>query len=289
MRPPLLDTELKELSNGSPMMQKLLSSLASSCIRQQLRRTLEQDRARNVSLLEGLPRGRGVGFLTKCDSAAKVLSCALYEACQLAPMLREPSLRHLLTVSEREARDALNELPQPLIDDLLTLHEAHAALRHLLDGTKAAPRMEEHGFAHLKRIITYAREGGCVEEAHFFPLENLNAFKALLDAHQNGVPSLVRLLQWASPQVAANQRTRAHRASIGGITQPAAIAPVTYTSSANSAMGFNNNNGTPSSGTMPFPHINLAAVNGAISPGPTQQVKKLAADIINSPPAFLRN
>jgi len=35
-----------------------------------------------------------------------------------------------------------NELPQPVVDDLLTLHEAHATLRHLLTATDAAPRHE---------------------------------------------------------------------------------------------------------------------------------------------------
>ena len=44
-------------------------------------------------------------------------------------MLREPSLRHLLTVSEDEARDALAELPQPIVDDLLTLHEVYITPR----------------------------------------------------------------------------------------------------------------------------------------------------------------
>ena len=95
------------------MMRPLLSSLLNSSIRQQLRRTLEQNRQRNRALVTDLPRGRGVGFLTKCDSAAKVLSCALYEAWQLGPLLREPTLRHLVTCDERDARDALAEMPQP--------------------------------------------------------------------------------------------------------------------------------------------------------------------------------
>ena len=101
------------LRAGQPMMRPLLSSLLNSLIRQQLRRTLEQNRQRNRALVTDLPRGRGVGFLTKCDSAAKVLSCALYEAWQLGPLLREPTLRHLVTCDERDARDALAEMPQP--------------------------------------------------------------------------------------------------------------------------------------------------------------------------------
>ena len=92
----LLDGQLSGLAQGEPMMRPLLSSLLYSLIRQQLRRTLEQDRHRNKALLSGLPRGRGVGFLSKCDSSAKVLSCALYEARSLRPMLAEPSLRALL-------------------------------------------------------------------------------------------------------------------------------------------------------------------------------------------------
>jgi len=40
-------------------------------------------------------------------SIAQVLSCALYESRQLGPMLHEPSLRCLLTMEERLARDAL--------------------------------------------------------------------------------------------------------------------------------------------------------------------------------------
>ena len=171
---------------------------------------LEQDRQRNAALLDALPRGRGVGFLAKCDSAAKVLSCALYEARQLGPMLREPSLRGLLTISEHEARDALAELPQPVIDDLLTLHEAHAAMRHLLIdvGDANAPNPEEAGWSELRQLIRIAREGGCDDEAHFFPLEQLHPLRVALLAHQNGVPSLVKLLSWSSPQVGDQPRTR---------------------------------------------------------------------------------
>ena len=210
----LLDEELTSLAAGQPMMRTLLSSLVSSCIRQQLRRVLEGDRARNARLLDGLPRGRAIGFLAKCDSSAKVLSCALYEARQLGPMLREPTLRHLLTVSEDEARDALAELPQPVIDDLMTLNESHAALRHLLiDGT-SAPAQDEEGWTELRRLIEIARESGCEDEAHFFPLEQLPALRASLLAHQNAVPSLVRYLPWvASPQHPLNQRTRAKAGS----------------------------------------------------------------------------
>lgn len=210
----LLDHECAMLcSHGRPMLLSLLSSLLSSSIRQQLRRILESDRRRNAKLLEQLPRGRRVGFLAKADSAAKVLSCALYEARQLGPMLREPTLRHLLTLDERDARDALAELPQPIIDDLLTLHESHAALRHLLCAAAGAPTQHEEGWLEVVRLVELARELACEDEAHFFPLADLASLRAVLLAQENSVPSLVRLLDWASPQYPLNQRTRARHSA----------------------------------------------------------------------------
>ena len=98
-----LDAELARLAAGQPMLRPLLSSLLSSCLRQQLRRIFEGDYQRAAELLRGLPRGRGIGFLAKADSAAKVISCALYEARQLSPMLQDPSLRALLHKSDRDA------------------------------------------------------------------------------------------------------------------------------------------------------------------------------------------
>ena len=216
----LLDGQLSGLAQGEPMMRPLLSSLLYSLIRQQLRRTLEQDRHRNKALLSGLPRGRGVGFLSKCDSSAKVLSCALYEARSLRPMLAEPSLRALLEADERDARDVLAELPQPFLDDLLTLHEAHAALRHLLCNGGAGgathgrePVQDEPGWQALCKLLAMARLSGCADEAHFFPLEELSSLRAFLLAQQSLVPGLARMLSFQSPQHPLNQRTRAKASS----------------------------------------------------------------------------
>ena len=105
-------------------------------------------------------------------------------------------------------RDALNELPQHIVDDLLTLHEAHAALRHLLCTSPAAPRHSDAGWPDLRRLLAMSREMGCEEEAHFLPLEDFAALRAALDSQQNAVPSLVRLLHWQSPQGHVKQRTR---------------------------------------------------------------------------------
>ena len=57
--------------------------------------------------------------------------------------------------------------------DLLTLSEAHAALRHLLCGTDAAPQEGEAGWLELRRLISIARTAGCTDEVHFFPLERI--------------------------------------------------------------------------------------------------------------------
>ena len=145
--------------------------------------------------------------------ARQVLSCALYEARQLGPMLREPTLRGLLAMDPRDARDILAELPQPILDDLLTLHEAHAALRHLLCATDIrsppVPRQDEPGWEDLCRLLAFAREAGCEDEVHFLPLEELKPLRAVLLAQQNGVPSLAKLLSFQSPQHPLNQRTRA--------------------------------------------------------------------------------
>lgn len=55
-----------------------------------------------------------------------------------------------------------------VLDDLLTLNEAHAALRHLLcpGGADAAhqPHQDEPGWAHLCKLLRMAREGGCDDE-----------------------------------------------------------------------------------------------------------------------------
>ena len=190
------------------MLRTLLSSQLNSLIRQQLRRTLEADKPRNLALVDALPRGRGVLFLAKADSAAKVLSCALYEAHQLSPMLHAPSLLALLAGEERDARDAINELPEPILDDLLTLNEAHAALRHLLSAV-GAPEQGENGWRELCRLIAIARNAGCVDEVHFYPLEQLDRLIADLATQAMGVPALVRLMSWTSPQHPLNQRTRA--------------------------------------------------------------------------------
>ena len=105
------------------------------------------------------------------------------------------------------------ELPQPLVDDLLTLQEAHGALRHLLCATTVTappvPRQEESGWVHLCTLLAVAREAGGEDLAHFLPLEDLKPLRAVLLAQQAGVPSLPRLLSFQSPQHPLNQRTRA--------------------------------------------------------------------------------
>ena len=123
-------------------------------------------------------------------------------------MLREPTLRGLLSVGDEAARDALGELPAHVHDDLLTLHEAHAALRHLLCVSAAAPQPGEPAWSELTPLLVMAREAGCDDEAHFCPLEDLSRLRAVLESHQHAVPSLVRLLAFASPQHPLQQRTR---------------------------------------------------------------------------------
>lgn len=141
-----------------------------------------------------------------------MLSCALYEAHNLRPLLHEPSLQALLRADERDARDGLNALSPEMLDDLLTLHEAHAALRHLLCTTSSAPRADEPGWLELRRLLALAKDVGSGAEAHFLALEDVDGLKAYLNSKEPQVPSLVRLLDWASPQAAVHLRTRGARA-----------------------------------------------------------------------------
>ena len=73
----------------------------------------------------------------------------------------------------------------------------------------SCPQDYEAGWGEVRRLVALAREAGCADEAHFFPLEQLAPLRATLHAHQHAVPSLVRLLTWASPQHPLHQRTRA--------------------------------------------------------------------------------
>jgi hypothetical protein len=204
-----LDHELSQLAtSGRPILHSTLSDLLCSCVRLQLRRIFEHDRERAAALLTGLPRGRAVGFLAKADSAAKVLSCALYESHSLNHLLDHPTLVALLHASERDARDALRQLPSETVDELLTLHEAHAALRHLLCASSAAPRASDAGWLELRRLLALVDTHGCTDEAHYLPLSQLEQLKGWLFAQQNRVPALVRLLDWSSPQAAVHLRTR---------------------------------------------------------------------------------
>ena len=204
-----LDHELSQLAtSGRPILHSTLSDLLCSCVRLQLRRIFEHDRERAAALLTGLPRGRAVGFLAKADSAAKVLSCALYESHCLNRLLDDPTLVALLHASERDARDALHQLPSETVDELLTLHEAHAALRHLLCASSAAPRVSDAGWLELRRLLALVDTHGCTDEAHYLPLAQLEQLKGWLLAQQGRVPALVRLLDWSSPQAAVHLRTR---------------------------------------------------------------------------------
>ncbi len=223
-----LDVQLGELAgSGVPVLGAKFSELLSSSIRQQLRRMLP--RARSAALLRDLPRGRGVGWLGKCESAARILSNALYEMHNLKPLLTEPTLVSLLGASERDARDVLEQLPPETIEELLTLSEAHAALRHMIcthPDTLPTPQEGEAGWDVLSRLLGMAHAtrgvaGGaasarsvaaedCGGLDHFLPLMRLQQYRrSLLSPSEGwGVLSLVHYLEWASPQQPVHRRTR---------------------------------------------------------------------------------
>ena len=212
-----LDEELTALAErGVPLFGAKYSDLLSSAIRQTLRRLLDQPRSRSAALLRDMPRGRGLGWLAKPESAAKMLSNALYEAHQLAPLLADPALAALLGMPERDARDALEALPGSTLEELLSLSEAHAVLRHLLvgpgDPERPTPQPSEAGWAELSQLLGMARDAVgvcCGSEAHFLPLLELARCRdELARAPTESVLSLVKMLEWASPQAPVHQRTR---------------------------------------------------------------------------------
>ena len=78
-----------------------------------------------------MPRGRGVGFLSDdVNSAAKIVSNALYELHEQQALLAEPRIAALLAQSRRlGAPDGIS--PQER-EGMLAFCEAHAAVEHVL-------------------------------------------------------------------------------------------------------------------------------------------------------------
>ena len=100
---------------------------------------------RIASLVLEIPHGRGVLFLAKADSAAKVLSRGLYEYRQLAIRFCRSRRSGLSTYPRHVRRGADARRPRAAaagchIDDLLTLGESLAALKHLLCTAEARPK-----------------------------------------------------------------------------------------------------------------------------------------------------
>ena len=123
--------------DGTPVLGLRLSELLRALIRQEIRILFEGDvegavgEARGARILATVPRGRGVGFLSDdVNSAAKIVSNALYELHEQQPLLAEPRIASLLAQGRRlGAPDGIT--PQEK-EGMLAFAEAHAACEHVL-------------------------------------------------------------------------------------------------------------------------------------------------------------
>ena len=199
-----LAAEIGELRAGRRMMGRRFSELLSSLLRQQLRLVLDH---KSEDLLADLPRGRGFGYLCNVTSAAKVLSGALYGMAYFASVEEDPTIAQLLQMPQLEARNAVRSLPPEDFDDVLSLAEARAALHHLLSHP-AAPSDGDWGWPRLQELLQMAEDTECPVCSHFLRLLDVPELRAELASPSRSVTWLVKLLDWKSPQMPVNQRTR---------------------------------------------------------------------------------
>ena len=220
--------ELARLEAGGALLGGRLSSLLRSAVRQQLRKLFEAEgdgAARGAAMTASVPRGRGIGFLKDVDSAARVLSNALYEYHQLRPAALEPQARALFQRAQQQrdasALQAVRAMPDAAAVRLLTFAEAHATLRHVLpmlcaepaDG--ASPATADPAWARLTALLRMAREARCDDEALFLPLLDIVAFQAQLASEVSSAVAIQWCLDWTPAQEPANKRTRAAGAAAG--------------------------------------------------------------------------
>ena len=220
--------ELARLEAGGALLGGRLSSLLRSAVRQQLRKLFEAEgdgAARGAAMTASVPRGRGVGFLKDVDSAARVLSNALYEYHQLRPAALEPQARALFQRAQHQrdaaALQAVRAMPDAAATRLLTFAEAHAALRHWLPMIRAEPAdgvpptTADPAWARLTELLHMAREAHCDDETLFLPLLDTAAFQAQLAAELAAAVAIQWCLDWTPAQEPANKRTRAAGAAAG--------------------------------------------------------------------------
>ena len=201
--------ELEELEQGRPMMRRVYSDILSSVARQLLRTIVDNSAERSAALLRHLPRGRGLGYLGKVTSAAKVLCSALYELHFFASIAHEPTIASLLSGTAADGREALAAMGQSdEYADLLSLAESRAALVYLLTHP-LGPDEREPGWAVLTEVLEMAHATDAPQVHYLLPLRDLSALRAELQAPRS-VNWLVSLAEWHSPQMPVQQRTRSY-------------------------------------------------------------------------------
>ena len=203
-----LSAELRCLEQGGAMLQRRLGELLRASIRQQLRRLLEIDgcgATRGTALVAALPHSRGVGFLRDVDSAARVLSNALYEYHRLREAALEPRLREVLQRAQRREAAAVvevREMPAATRELLLTYAEAHAVLRRLLPLLQSSqpaglpPATHEDEWGRLQQLLGMVHAARCDDEALFLPLARLGAMERQLDAELRHAIAIQWGLEW---------------------------------------------------------------------------------------------
>ena len=226
-----LQTEIDAFAAGDGrIMGRLFSERLRSAIRLQLRRSLEAPGApprrawrysstcraaavrasrclRSHHLLHlhlhltttSPPYLSGVGFLKDVDSAARVLSNALYERHTLESVASSEWLRKLLATPNRpETKAAVKALPESTADILLRYIEAHAALTHLTSpGSREVLAEAGEEWERLMQLVEMAAAAPCAaaSEVHFLPLRDLAALRKALDGEAARAFGIRRLFE----------------------------------------------------------------------------------------------
>ena len=141
----------------------------------------------------------GVGFLKDVDSAARVLSNALYERHTLESVASSEWLRKLLATPNRpETKAAVKALPESTADILLRYIEAHAALTHLTSpGSREVLAEAGEEWERLMQLVEMAAAAPCAaaSEVHFLPLRDLAALRKALDGEAARAFGIRRLFE----------------------------------------------------------------------------------------------
>ena len=140
-----------------------------------------------------------MGFLKDVDSAARVLSNALYERHTLEGVASSEWLRKLLATPNRpETKAAVKALPESTADILLRYIEAHAALTHLTSpGSREVLAEAGEEWERLMQLVEMAAAAPCAaaSEVHFLPLRDLAALRKALDGEAARAFGIRRLFE----------------------------------------------------------------------------------------------